>query len=483
MVNPKKKIKSDSDVAESTNADVDLMRSREPHYPTSPGLRKVKNKRPSRPFERPTSNVRSTAPSPEKLASTSSTFSTQEGGIQVQGDREIIANYLSSWTNWRSAIQRATETAMKMIPSTQSDGVIKHFRVMETHFNAIVTRGNSIASAISTLENISMLETVRSAHDAVVNLWAEYTDSNRDGKSFSMDLNAIVEGRVASLLEVLESWTSHTTTAGPVMFPSSPVLLKRFPFTCRWENDFFVIPEDIAISVFKVEDKIVLHRRQAVIELYEQIDNRHLALVKGPPGCGKSTCMFARALMNASVGKTVIWIRFDAKRLLVIRDSGIEKYRIASADHIMDLISKDENFKSEYIYVDQCRLNQKSTRDTDLLQRLVDDWALEETLKPSETIIPRRLYAMTSDGCNDASYSGFAIKHNVYLKPWSLEEYLVVLENASAREKFAGTLEETFVHDDENLMKKMKERAEYKFYFAGKSARFFFDEKVDVIRL
>jgi len=57
--------------------------------------------------------------------------------------------------------------------------------------------------------------------------------------------------------------------------------------TCRWDDDGFLeIPQGIATSVSGVEDIIVLHRRLAVTELYDEVNEYTRAQVTGPPGCG-----------------------------------------------------------------------------------------------------------------------------------------------------------------------------------------------------
>jgi len=211
MGNPKKKIKADSNVSGSTSAAPDFMQFPTPHLLISAERKNVQIKRQATPPKRPTSNAQSTVPSVEKFAPTFPPLITRNEVIQARRSREIIAGFLSDWTNWRADIQRETDSAIERIPSrpsTKYDGVIRHFRIMGAHFNALVQRGKSIASAICTPEHICMFEPVQNAHVAVMNLWAFYTNNLRAGESSSIDLNLIVEGRVASLvIEVLESWS------------------------------------------------------------------------------------------------------------------------------------------------------------------------------------------------------------------------------------------------------------------------------------
>ena len=219
--------------------------------------------------------------------------------------------------------------------------------------------------------------------------------------------------------EIVIQLTSHTTAgglfAGPVMYPSSPVLLKRFPFTCRWENDFFEIPDELSKSVFDVDDGIVLHRRQAVAKLYQKLDGVAKALVKGPPGCGKSTCMFARALSSTrDDGIQVLWIALDGRKLFVIRKSLIEEYKFGKFNlwtDLADLIELDDHLTSEHIYVDQCVLNHQkgNGKDAELLQSLVEY---------SAKVKSRRIFAITSDGSNYLNRSGFAMDNVVGLIVW-----------------------------------------------------------------
>jgi len=257
-------------------------------------------------------------------------------------------------------------------------------------------------------------------------------------------------------------------------FPSPLLKTAESEFHCRWENDFFEIPNELAKSVFDVDDDIVLHRRQAVAKLYKKLDRVAKALVKGPPGCGKSTCMFARALTSArDEGIQVLWIALDGRKLFVIRNSLIEEYKIGKFDlwtDLADLIELDDHLTSEHIYVDQCQLNHQkgNGEDARLLQSLV---------QYSAKVKSRRIFAITSDGSNNLNRSGFAMDNVVGLEPWTIEEYIVVLKNPHALEKFARSLCLQEIPERE-LEKKIK----LKFYFAGISARFFFDKTIEKIR-
>ena len=253
-------------------------------------------------------------------------------------------------------------------------------------------------------------------------------------------------------------------------------VVDRFTHTCRWENDFFEIPHNIAYSVFQIDDRVVLHRRRAVDDLYHSIDRCNLALVTGPPGSGKSTCMFARALSRASEykGGAIMWIGTDYKRMSIISNSEIHRYDLESITswvQLMDFILNDDKFNFCEIYVDQCRLNhQKVSDDCDLLRKLVNQWAITDR--------SRRLFAITSEGCNDLKRSGFQNKDIIELKGWTLDEYRAVLRHDVALDRFLRSLQQSDIVGHE-----LEKQIELKFYYAGISARFFFDYTIKNIKL
>jgi hypothetical protein len=202
-------------------------------------------------------------------------------------------------------------------------------------------------------------------------------------------------------------------------------IIQTLNHSCVWENDFFEIPLDLATAAFDVKDKIVLHRRPAVKELYQRLNTRGLALVKGSPGSGKSTCMFAMALGLAGQCEesAILWVKIDALEFMVIKRSGIDHFSLPS-DSWDPLISIMNSGSMSFsgIFVDQCRLNhQKTSDDAKLLRIFFNNWKKKDGC--------RRLYAITSDGCNDYRGTGFKRKDVIELKSWTLEEYLVVLKN------------------------------------------------------
>jgi len=255
----------------------------------------------------------------------------------------------------------------------------------------------------------------------------------------------------------------------------APKFIERFSYSCRWEGSFFELPPEIACSVFNINYRIVLHRRRAVDELYDELKHGDRFLVRGPPGSGKSTTMFAFAISRASeyAEEAILWIVADSKLFFIIGKNFIEKYKIDSSCSWSQLIEQtmaDETNKFREIYVDQCRLNhQKASDHASFLQDLVDDWVNKDS--------SRRLFAITSEMYPDLYGSGFSGADVVQLKPWTLEEYRVVLQNEHAREKFSRSLERSDISADE-----LEYYINLKFYFAGISARFFFDDRISTIR-
>ena len=254
-------------------------------------------------------------------------------------------------------------------------------------------------------------------------------------------------------------------------------LVNVFNHACRWEGYFFEIRGDIASSVFQVTDTIVLYRRQAVDKLYHRFDTLNWALVKGPPGCGKSTSTFAYALTLSSQSDKVasLWIRADRKQYLVIRGSVIEQYTLRGSqswDTLVDLVNCHTNSFAN-IFVDHCRMSfHKKGDDGELLQGLRDNWMIRN---PSH----RRLYAITSDGCNDFRRYGFDYGDILYLEPWTRDEYCLVLGNESARKKLARSVDLS----DITTSHEIETTVNLKFHYAGISARFSFDYTIDRIRI
>jgi len=246
----------------------------------------------------------------------------------------------------------------------------------------------------------------------------------------------------------------------------------RIDYTCRWEEGFFEIPPEIAWSVFNIDDRIVLHRRRAVDELYDELRHGKRFLVKGPPGSGKSTSMFAFAISRASeyTEAAILWIVADARKYFIIGKAWIEEYKFESINSWSQLLQQiRELSRFREIYVDQCRLNQDNANEhTFLLRFLVGRWFNKD--------FSSRLFCITSDGGNKYKESGFSRADVVRLKPWTLEEYRVVLQNKHALEKFSRSLELSHIS-----AAKLEYNINLKFYFAGISARFFFDYTIPVI--
>jgi hypothetical protein len=171
----------------------------------------------------------------------------------------------------------------------------------------------------------------------------------------------------------------------------APKFVERFSYSCKWEGSFFEIPPEKTCSVFNINDRIVFHRRRAVDELYDELKHDNRFLVRGPPGSGKSTSMFAFAISRASeyAEEAILWIVAGSKLFFIIGKSFIEKYKIDSSCSWSQLIEQklaDETNKFREIYVDQCRLNhQKASDHAGLLQDLVYDWVNKDS--------SRRLFA------------------------------------------------------------------------------------------
>jgi len=85
---------------------------------------------------------------------------------------------------------------------------------------------------------------------------------------------------------------------------------------------------------------------------------------------------------------------------------------------------------------------------------------------------------MTSDGCNEIAQSGFNLTDIRELKPWTLKEYIEVLENPNALEKFARLMEMAEISPT-----RLREMINLKFYYSGISARFFFEYSIFEIDL
>jgi len=251
------------------------------------------------------------------------------------------------------------------------------------------------------------------------------------------------------------------------------MLIQTLNHSCVWEHDFFEIPLDLATAAFDVKDKIVLHRRPAVKELYQRLNAPGLALVKGSPGSGKSTCMFALALglVGQHEESAILWVKIEALQFMVIKRSGIDQYELPS-DSWDPLISMMNSGSMSFsgIFVDQCRLNhQKTSDDAKLLRIFFNNWMKKDGCE--------RLYAITSDGCNDYRGTGFNRKDVIELKSWTLEEYLVVLKHKHALGKFAKSLGLPSVPMDDEVGQK----ARLKLYYAGISARLFFEYTIEEI--
>ena len=247
--------------------------------------------------------------------------------------------------------------------------------------------------------------------------------------------------------------------------PFAIKFIRRIDYSCRWEKGFMEISRDVAEVVFGMDVEIVLHRRNAMDELYTKLSKRNKALVVGPPGCGKSACLFAMALSCAQKGP-VLWIRSDEHRFLIIQMSVMIEFAIdaQSWDPLHDYL-RESKVRFEYIFVDQCRLRDQADLVKQIKRRLAID-------HQSST----QLLAITSDGCYDPKRLGFTFRDVVELQPWTLGDYLVVLSNANTLARFARSLGLCEIPHDE-----LEKNARYKFYFAGISARFFFDYTVSEI--
>jgi len=271
-----------------------------------------------------------------------------------------------------------------------------------------------------------------------------------------------------TLLSELEATQSQSIPR--LTYLMEPIIIKLSGF--RWNNGFFEIPRRLALAVFDLDDIIVLHRRPAVDKLYQELSQRSYALVKGPSECGKSTCVFAMALEIASgcSESAVLWIRGGTKEFLIIKKSEIQHFAIplGSWDPLISIVNSGSiMFKS--IYIDQCRLNDRTiVDDSNLLRFLLDGWKRKDE--------SRGLYAITSACCNDFRDADFIHEDIVKLTPWTLDEYREVLKNERALEKFARSFDLSEIAPDDLINK-----ANIKFYYAGISARFFFDWNISAI--
>ena len=229
--------------------------------------------------------------------------------------------------------------------------------------------------------------------------------------------------------------------------------LKDLSYSCKWEGKYFEFPQEISEAAFGVSDTIVLHRRPAIDKLYNILNDRRAGLIQGPPGVGKSTSLFAYAIGLADSGRNrIVWIKSNSKGVLIIEQHIIKRFwlRGGSWDPVVNMVAGG-NF--QYIFVDQCRRNGDVETILTDLTNLANDCEF-------------RLFAITS--CNDIRTCGLtAVEEEISYDPWTLEEYKNALANPTAQAKLAKSLGDLLLATDK--------AAELKFYYAGISARFFFD--------
>ena len=283
----------------------------------------------------------------------------------------------------------------------------------------------------------------------------------------SMNINLLMEkaNRMSDVMfDLLRSRLSQTVThSGISARMDSKTLTPRrsVSYSCKWVGKYFEIPEEVAWAAFQYGDTIVLHRRAAIDELYKQLRERRVGLIYGPPGIGKSTGMFAYALGVASEKNSTLWINTNSKTVLILGPSVINLFTL-SGDSWSSVLAMIGERKFQYVFVDQCRIRKDGDRT---ISSLLTD------LTNSVRYLGIRLFAITSDGFNDFRGSGFDVNDMVIFGPWTLEEYMVALQNPSAVQKLAKSLELDLPVAKGTLV----EAAKMKFYYAGISARFFFD--------
>ena len=252
---------------------------------------------------------------------------------------------------------------------------------------------------------------------------------------------------------------------------------------------YYTIPYHISKRVFPASAKgLVLYRREAVRNFFGRLNSqdRYTAVV-GPPGIGKSVNAFAYALgLVKATERRVVWLQPDMQVMVFIGTDKLD-IRNMTAKFNPNISHLLESKQITDIFFDQYRQDTHYDFLAEYLKWVqggIDDDSVEQDYSPvgeDEEIdsqrlptCPRRLILISSDGFQ-SKYARFDLRNTINLAPWSRKDYKMVLKNEQAKQAF---IRRNKVLEVGNL----SELISRKFFYAGISARFFFDKTVSEIR-
>jgi hypothetical protein len=261
------------------------------------------------------------------------------------------------------------------------------------------------------------------------------------------DMKLDEEARIDTLLNRLDRIEHIYRNKQPVESCETPPLWKP-------SDASYTIPDCIARKIFPdARQPLALFRRPATDSLYEFLERQRCCLVTGPPGTGKSTNAFAYACgIVRNPSRRVVWYQMQTNRILVMNVSSVELYPLDT-----DLVSLLKQERITDVFLDQFDASCRTS-----YMKLVYPWAEEF----SDSSQQRRLIVITSDGFN-GKLLPFTHKNTTQLEPWSFQDYQESLRRPQIRGSFME-----FHKIDQDIL---DEFVLQKFYYAGISARFFFE--------
>jgi len=223
------------------------------------------------------------------------------------------------------------------------------------------------------------------------------------------------------------------------------------------------------------KNDLVLYNRPACKEqvkfiLESVVKDGDKGFIFGQPGTGKSTTTFY-VCCSLRHEHDIVWIHLEksaSAKIVIVKGNVVRKLTLQSVTNLDQIIGhKAEQASKTILVIDSCLF--KNPQETQLVEKAAD-WRNEDPAN-------RRLITVSSMAAyaNIPTSLGTFVSHAV--GEWSIEEYLIAIEN----DEFWESVRHTFPEDGTKINAR-RELVESKLYYAGTCPRFMFGSSIDQIK-